>query len=87
MRIVCGHISSLRNIPELYNTKMGYDIPAENILEAQARLGAAAVQLQRWNDVIEVLSESDDCFNVTVEAKDMGRKGLKLNGRQLGLMK
>jgi hypothetical protein len=83
----CGHVSSLRNIPELYNIDMGYEIPMQNILEAWPRLGAAAVQLSQWDGVIAVLSESDSCFAVRVEAEDMDGKNVKLNGRQLGITK
>jgi len=69
VRVSCGRVSSLRDIPELYNIEMRYEIPTENIFEAEPRLGAAAVELSRWNGVIAMLSESDGCFAVKVEAQ------------------
>jgi hypothetical protein len=82
--VACGHISSLRNIPELYSIEMGYDIPTQNIFEARPRLGAAAVELSRWDGVISVVSESDDCFAVVVKVE--GRTGKKQwTGPQLGI--
>ncbi len=87
LKVACGHISSIRNIPELYNINMGYEIPTENIFEAWPRLGAAAVELTRWNGVISVISESDDCFSVSAEAEDFDGVRRHLNGRQLGLAK
>lgn len=85
--VSCGYVSGLRNIPELYNIEMGYDIPTENTFEARPRLGAAAVELPRWNGVIEVLSSSDDCFAVKVEAEGRTGKKRQWSGRQLGLTK
>jgi hypothetical protein len=87
IRVACGRISSLRNIPALYDIKMGYDIPSENIFEARPRLGAAAVDLVRWDGVIGVLSESNKCFAVRVEAMDMDGNNRKMSGKQLGLTK
>ena len=87
VRVSCGHVSSLRNIPELYNIEMGYEIPMKNILEARPRLGAAAVELPRWDGVIAVISESDDCFAVKVEIEDRNGKSRQWTDRQLGLTK
>jgi hypothetical protein len=87
VRVACGHVSSLRNIPELYNIEMRYEIPTENTFEAGPRLGAAAVELPRWNGVIAVLSESDDCFAVKVEAEGRTGQIRQWTGRQLGLPK
>jgi len=87
--VTCSWISGLRNVPELYNVNMGYDIPAENVFDAQPRLGAAAVELSRWNGVVGVHLPSDadrkSCFKVTVTAE--GRSGIKREwtGPQLGL--
>ena len=87
VKVACGRISSLRNIPELYNIEMEYDIPTENILEARPRLGAAAVELSRWDGVIAVSSDSDDCFSVKVEIEGSTGKRIKWTDRQLGLGK
>jgi hypothetical protein len=86
----CSWISSLRNVPELYNIQMGYDIPTENVLEAEPRLGAAAVELLRWTGVVGVHIPDGDaksCFEVTVTAE--GRSGAERTwtGRQLGLLR
>lgn len=84
--VACGRVSNLRNIPELHNIQLRYEIPTEHILEARPILGAAAKNLRRWNGVITVLSESDDCFMVKAEAE--GRTGRRQwTGRQLGLTK
>jgi hypothetical protein len=89
--VTCSWISGLRNVPELYNIQMGYDIPTENVLDAQPRLGAAAVNLSQWSGVIGVHVPLDDdrksCFKVTVIAE--GRSGVRRqwNGRQLGLQR
>jgi len=89
--VSCSWISGLRNVPELYNVNMGYDIPTENVFDAQPRLGAAAVELSRWSGVVGVHLPSDadskSCFKVTVTAE--GRSGVKRewSGLQLGLPK
>ena len=85
VKVSCGRISSLRHVPELYNIEMGYEIPTENVLEARPRLGAAAVGLSRWSGVIGVLSESDDCFAVSVAAEGRTGQSRQWTGRQLGL--
>src|SRR6188768_3061124 len=68
--VSCSWVAALRNVPELYNITMGYEIPTENILEATPRLGAAAVDLSRWNGVIGVRVPGDadarSCFEVKV---------------------
>jgi hypothetical protein len=83
--VACSWISGLRNVPELYNVNMGYEIPAENVLGAKPRLGAAAVELSRWSGVVGVRIPSDadsrSCFKVTVTAE--GRSGKKENGMDL----
>jgi hypothetical protein len=85
--VACGHISSLHNIPALYDIEMEYDMPTENIFEARPRLGASAVELSRWDGVIAVLSESDGCFAVKVEIEGRTGKSLQWTDRQLGLTK
>ena len=85
----CSWISGLKNVPELYNIEMGYDMPTQNLLEARPRLGAAAVTLSQWNGVIGVRippdTDAKSCFAVTVTAK--GRSGVSRTWRrkQLGL--
>jgi hypothetical protein len=87
--VACGWISALRNVPELYNVNMGYDIPTENVLDTRPRLGAAAVELSGWSGVVGIRLPSDagsrSCFKVTVTAE--GRSGQKRewDGLQLGL--
>jgi|SRR5216110_682444 len=87
--VSCSWIAALKNVPELYNIEMGYDMPTENVLEARPRLGAAAVDLPRWSGVIGVRvpldSHAKSCFAVTVTAE--GRKGAERQwtGQQLGL--
>ena len=84
----CSWIAGLRNVPELYNIEMGYDIPTQNLLEASPRLGAAAVALSQWNGVIGIRvppdADSLSCFAVTVTAE--GREGVTRTwkGKQLG---
>ena len=85
--VACGHISSLRNIPGLYDIEMEYDMPTEITFEARPRLGASAVELSHWDGVIAVLSESDACFAVKVEVEGHTGKSLKWTDRQLGLTK
>ena len=87
VRVACGRISSLRNIPKLYDIEMEYDIPTENILEARPRLGASAVELSSWDGVIAVLSESDNCFAVKVEVEGRSGKKMQWTERQLVIMK
>jgi hypothetical protein len=85
----CSWIASLKGVPELYNLEMGYDMPAQNLLKARPRLGAAAVTLAEWNGVIGVRIPSDadakSCFSVSVTAE--GRDGVTRTwiGKQLGL--
>ena len=70
----CGWIETLRAIPELYNIRMRYDMPTQNILEARPRLGAAAVTLHEWSGGITATGPEPDCFGVIVHAE--GRKGV-----------
>ncbi len=93
--VSCSWVVSLRNVPELYNIHMGYEIPSENRLEATPRLGAAAVRLMDWSGVSGVRFPPDadarSCFQVKVRA--VGREGPTgiespehtWNGKQLGL--
>lgn len=87
--VACGWISALRNVPELYNVNMGYDIPSQNVLDAQPRLGAAAVELPSWSGVVGVRLPSDadgkSCFKVTVTAEGRSGKKREWEGSQLGL--
>jgi len=89
--VACGWISALRNVPELYNVNMGYDIPSQNVMDAQPRLGAAAVELSRWSDVVGVRLPSDadrkSCFKVTVTAEGRSGEIREWDGSQLGLPK
>ena len=74
--VACSRISQLTNIPELHGIRMGYEMPTRNDFEAKPRLGAAAVDLRRWNNVIGVLipadADSASCFSVTVTAEGRG---------------
>ena len=74
--VACSRISQLANIPELYNIRMGYEMPTRNDFEAAPRLGAAAVDLRRWNNVIGILipadADSASCFSMTVTAVGRG---------------
>ena len=36
--VSCSWIAGLKNVPELHNIEMGYDIPTQNLLEARPRL-------------------------------------------------
>jgi hypothetical protein len=87
--VECSWIASLKNVPELYNIDMGYDIPTQHLLEARPRLGAAAVTLTDWSGVIGVrvpsTADAKSCFAVTVTAE--GREGVARTwkGKQLGL--
>jgi len=89
--VSCSWISSLKNVPELYDIKMGYDIPMENFFEAEPRLGGAAVDLSKWDRVVGVRipqdNDSKKCFRVTVVAE--GRLGAhrQWDGAQLGIPK
>jgi hypothetical protein len=89
--VACGWISGLRNVPDLYDVNMSYDIPSENVLDAEPRLGAAAVELSRWNGVVGVHLPSDadskSCFKVTVTAEGRSGEKAEWSGSQLGLPK
>jgi hypothetical protein len=87
----CSWVSGLKKVPELYDIQMGYDLPTQNILTAEPRLGAAAVDLSKWNNVIGIHLPSDadskSCFKVTVVVE--GRLGVRRewDGVKLGLPK
>lgn len=87
--VACGWISALRNVPELYNVNMGYDTPSKNVLDAQPRLGTAAVELSGWSGVVGVRLPSDadgkSCFKVTVTAEGRSGEKREWEGAQLGL--
>jgi hypothetical protein len=89
--VTCSWIAGLRNVPELYEINIGYDIPSENVFDAKPRLGAAAVDLSHWSGVVGVYLPPDadgkSCFKVTVVAE--GRTGAtrEWSGVQLGLPK
>jgi hypothetical protein len=87
--VECSWIASLKDVPELYNIEMGYDMPTQNLLEARPRLGAAAVTLMEWSGVIGVRIPSDadakSCFAVTVTVKDREGVTRTWRGKQLGL--
>lgn len=85
----CSWIAGLKNVPELYNIEMGYDMPTQNLLEARPRLGAAAVTLSQWNGVIGVRIPPDadarSCFAVTVSVEVREGVTRTWKGKQLGL--
>ena len=89
--VSCSWISGLKKVPELYDIQMGYDIPTQNILTAEPRLGAAAVDLSKWSGLIGVhlpsTEDSKSCFKVNVVVE--GRLGVRRqwDGLQLGLPK
>lgn len=89
--VSCGWISALRDVPELYNVNMAYDIPSRNVLEARPRLGAAAVELSGWSGVVGVRLPPDadrkSCFKVTVTAEGRSGENREWDGAQLGLPK
>lgn len=87
--VSCSWFSGLRNVPELYDLTMDYDMPIRNEFEARPRLGTAAVELSLWNGVIgvEIPADADrkSCFHVKVTAE--GRTGVQREwtGPQLGV--
>jgi hypothetical protein len=85
----CSWVAALRNVPELYSIDMGYDIPTVNVLDAEPRLGAAAVELSRWNGVIGVhlpaKAHGKSCFEVTVTVEGRSGEKREWHGPQLGL--
>jgi len=85
--VACGRVSSLRNIPELHNIHLWYEMPVEHVLEVRPRLGAAGDTVRRWSGVVMVVSESDDCFEVKAEAEGRTGKSRLWTGRELGLKK
>jgi len=89
VEVACSWISGLKNVPGLYNIRMGYDIPAVDMFDADPRLGAAAVGLAAWDGVIGVRIPPDadarSCFKVTVSVGGRSGKFETWTGRQLGL--
>jgi len=90
--VSCSWIGSLKNVPELYDIRMGYDMPTENVFEAAPRLGAAAVDLARWNGVIGVRippdADAKSCFSVKATAESSFNNATRhWDGQQLGLPK
>ncbi len=85
----CSWIASLKGVPELYNIKMGYDMPTQNLLVARPRLGTAAVTLAQWTGVIGVRippdADAKSCFAVTVTAEGRDGATRTWKGKQLGL--
>lgn len=85
----CSWIASLKEVPELYNIQMGYDLPTQNLLQAKPRLGAAAATLAKWSGVIGVRIPPDvdakSCFAVTVTATGRDGERRTWKGKQLGL--
>ena len=41
--VFCGHITSLRDIPQAHDVRMSYETQTGDVMEAQARLGISAV--------------------------------------------
>jgi hypothetical protein len=70
--VTCGRIVALRNIPELHEIRMLYDMPTVNVFAARPGLGAAAVTLKQWSGVIRTAGEGS-CFRIAVRAE--GRSG------------
>jgi hypothetical protein len=70
--VTCGRIVALRNVPELYEIRMLYELPTVNVLESRPRLAAAAITLKQWSGVIRTAGEGS-CFRIAVRAK--GRSG------------
>ena len=67
--VACGYISALPDIPELWDIKMGFDIPSVQLFDATVRLGSAATEgLGSWARSIRIVSEENDCFSVRVVA-------------------
>jgi hypothetical protein len=89
VEVACSWISGLKNVPELYDIRMGYDVPAVDMFDADPRLGAAAVGLAAWDGVIGVRIPPDadarSCFKVTVSVGGRSGKFETWTGRQLGL--
>jgi len=89
VEVACSWISGLKNVPELYDIQMGYDMPTVNMFDADPRLGAAAVGLAAWDGVIGVRippdADSRSCFKVTVSVGGRSGKFETWTGRQLGL--
>ena len=65
----CGYISGLLDIPELWDIKMGFNIPSVQLFHATIRLGSAATEgLGSWAHSIRIVSMENDCFSVKVVA-------------------
>jgi hypothetical protein len=89
VEVSCSRISGLRNVPDLYDITMGYDMPTVNVFNAVPRLGGAAVDLAKWDGVIGVRippdADSKSCFEVTVTVGGRTGESRTWKGRQLGL--
>jgi hypothetical protein len=85
VKVTCGRISGLRDVPDLYNIEIGYDSPSEVTLQSWPRLGAAAVSLGRWSQVVRVRSEDKVCFSVKVTVEGRTGETRSWNGKQLGV--
>ena len=87
--VSCASIATLNNVPELYNIRMGYDLPTHHVFEATSRLGAAAVDLSRWSEVIGISvpgdTDSKSCFTVKVIAQGFNGYRREWYGPQLGV--
>lgn len=87
--VSCGWISGLKNVPELYDIEMVYDVPTTNMLKAEPRLGAAAVDLSKWDGVIGVRlpqnADAKSCFKVEVMVGGRSGETRVWTGRELGL--
>ncbi len=67
--VECGYISEIRKIPELWNIRMGFDMPSVQLFEATVRLGAAAKpKLGGWSRSLRIANWESDCFSVKVVA-------------------
>ena len=71
----CGYISALTQIPELWDIKMGFDIPTAQLFHATTRLGAAATEgLGQWARSVRIVSSDTTCFSVHVVATGRERE-------------
>ena len=70
--VTCGRVVALRNLPELYEIRLLYDMPTVNVFETRPRLGASAVTLKEWSGVIRTAGEGP-CFRIAVRVE--GRAG------------
>jgi hypothetical protein len=81
--VACGYISGLRDIPELWDIKLGFDIPSVQLFHATVRLGSAATEgLGSWASSIRIVSIENDCFSVKVVASGRDQE-YRWSGAQL----